>query len=82
MPLFLVPRKMRPGKWRVGAGTEREGTFFKSTNRLRDGDSPKILHQVALLGLNTLETVYKVAICPRGNLLYKQIYFTYDQNPL
>ena len=26
----------------------------------------------------TLETVYKVAICPRGNLPYKQIYFTND----
>ena len=26
----------------------------------------------------TLETVYKVAICPRVNLLYKQIYFIND----
>ena len=28
---------------------------------------------------NTLETVYKVAICPRGNLPYKQIYLINDQ---
>ena len=26
----------------------------------------------------TPETVYKVPICPRGNLLYKQIYLTTD----
>ena len=30
----------------------------------------------------TLETVYKVAICPRGNLPYKQIYFRNDQKLL
>ena len=29
---------------------------------------------------NTLETTYKVAICPGGNLLYKHIYFTNDQS--
>ena len=28
---------------------------------------------------NTLETAYKVAICLRGNLLYKHIYFISDQ---
>ena len=30
----------------------------------------------------TLETVYKVAICHRVNLLYKQIYFTKDLQSL
>ena len=30
----------------------------------------------------TLETAYKVAICPVGNLLYKQIYFINDLNLL
>ena len=34
-------------------------------------------HEV-LLQDNTLETVYKVAVCPRGNLPYKQIYLTKD----
>ena len=29
-----------------------------------------------------LETVYKVAICPRAYLLYKQIYFTKDLKSL
>ena len=28
---------------------------------------------------DTPETVYKVPICPRGNLLYKQIYLITDQ---
>ena len=30
----------------------------------------------------TQETVYKVPICPRGNLLYKQIYLITDQKLL
>ena len=30
----------------------------------------------------TLETVYKVAICHRVNLLYRQIYFTKDLQSL
>ena len=31
-----------------------------------------------LPALDTLETVYKVAICPRGNLIYNQIHLTKD----
>ena len=31
---------------------------------------------------STVGTAYKVAICPRGNLLYMQIYLINDQNLL
>ena len=35
---------------------------------------------VGVLGVwdNTVETAYKVYICPRGNLLYMRIYFITD----
>ena len=40
---------------------------------------PAIKHYgIELNTASTLETVYKVAICPRVYLLYKQIYFTKD----
>ena len=47
---------------------------------IHEGDFPpryaiKVIH----LHLHTPSTVYKVPICPRGNLLYKQIYLTIDQ---
>ena len=34
------------------------------------------------LTLSTVETAYKVYVCPRGNLLYMRIYLIPDQNLL
>ena len=31
-----------------------------------------------IMDINTVETAYKVAICPRGNLPYMQIYLIAD----
>ena len=31
-----------------------------------------------IMDINTVETAYKVAICPRGNLPYMQIYLITD----
>ena len=39
--------------------------------KLRPGYLCEILTKIMV----TLQTAYKVAICPRGNLPYKQIYF-------
>ena len=36
------------------------------------------LYTVSSVQVYTVETAYKVAICPRGNLLYMQIYLITD----
>ena len=54
------------------------GPYINDVRREEGGFANFLPMKGRLREIATLETVYKVAICPRGNLPYKQIYLTRD----
>ena len=72
-----------PLNWGCLRAEEREHERARAFRVLTSNNVLKVPRQVGLIFSKardgrTVETVYKVAICHRGNLPYQQIYFTKD----